>query len=119
MEEEGVLRTLGETWNPGLGQGKRDDVQTKNSCVNSCVTYLEVMTAWVALLNRSCWPPLPPADDAGADISLVAGLDMLPDLPDGSEGQAEWECEEPQEPDVTRSDSLGRGLTKPMSIFWR
>ena len=89
MEEEGVLRTLGETWNPGLGQGKRDDVQTKNSCV----TYLEVMTAWVALLRRSCWPPLPPAEGAGAEISLVAGLDMLPDLADDGEGQAGWDFE--------------------------
>jgi hypothetical protein len=97
------------------GKGKRD-TQTKKKFP---VTYLEFMTAWVALLRRSCWPPLPPAVGAGADISLVAGLDMLPDLPDGSEGQAEWECEKPQEPDVTRPDSLGRGLTKPMSIFWR
>ena len=97
------------------GKGNRNP----NKKRKSRVTYLEFMTAWVALLRRSCWPPLPPTEGAGADISLVAGLDMLPDLPDGSEGQAEWECEEPQEPDVTRSDSLGRGLTKPMSIFWR
>lgn len=85
------------------------------------MTYLEFMTAWVALLRRSCWPPLPLVEGgaAAADISLVAGLDMLPDLPDGSEGQAEWECEQPAE--TGRDDvgqSLERGLTMPVSIFW-